>query len=203
LTKDFSISQVNKLKNDMFDYLSLKLSKIKWLEDIKIKIDGNLQNSFRYIVQYGWQKKIKIEVNSYISQYQNIYQIKNLFWISVLVMDIRYMFAHKLCALISRYQKSNTIANRDLFDILFLLQRSIDIIQKIIQVRTKFMFGKEMNVQQYMQYILYFLQSNKDNIQSNILHWLGELLDNKQKNYMKNDFLNDLIGYIQLVYVLN
>jgi hypothetical protein len=29
LTKDFSISQVNKLKNDMFDYLSLKLSKIK------------------------------------------------------------------------------------------------------------------------------------------------------------------------------
>jgi len=200
LTKDLSISQVDQMKNDILKYLQSKLSKIKLYEDINIKIDGNLKNSFRYILQYGWQKKLKIEVNSYIPKYQNVYHIKSLLWVSVFVMDIKYMFAHKLCTLISRYQKTSNIANRDLFDILFLLKRPTDISQKIIQVRTKMMLDKQMNIQEYMQYILSFVQSKKNNIQSNILDWLGELLDNKQKNYMKNKFLDDLIWYIQLLY---
>jgi len=197
LVKKLSVKQIDELKNNIFDYLQSKISKIKISEDIKIKIDGSLENSFRYIVQYGGQKKLKIEVNSYISDYQNLYQIKNLFWVSVLVMDVRYMFAHKLCALISRYQKTNIIANRDLFDILFLLQKSVDIAQDIIQIRTKIMLGKQMNIPQYMQYILSFLQSNQSKIKWNILQWLWELLDNKQKTYMKNNFLEDLINYIQ------
>jgi predicted nucleotidyltransferase component of viral defense system len=53
LTKDLSISQVDQMKNDILKYLQSKLSKIKLYEDINIKIDGNLKNSFRYILQYG------------------------------------------------------------------------------------------------------------------------------------------------------
>ena len=198
LTKDLSVAQINTLKYNMLDYIQSKLSNIKAYKNIKIKIEGNLDHSFRYVLQYGWQKKLKIEVNSYIPQYKHIYEIKTLLWVAVQVMDIRYMFAHKLCALISRYKKNTRIANRDLFDMLFLLQKDVPISENIIKIRTQNMLNKQMNVLEYMQYILSFIDTHKQKIQWNILTGLGELVDNKQKDYMKTKFVDDVIYNIQL-----
>lgn len=195
---DFDLLQVydkdetQKIKEWILNLLQTALVD-KW---IQIKYDWTLDYSFRYIVQYGWEKKLKLEFNT--KTYDNVYDIKQLLWISVQIMDINYMFAHKLCAFISRYQQKQSIANRDLFDIQYLLNKNIDANDAIIQIRTKNMLWKQMTTQQYIWYLLDFIQKNKNLIQKNILFWLGELIDNSQKSYMKNKFLDDLIQSLGL-----
>ena len=78
--------------------------------------------------------------------------------------------------MISRYLQNNAIANRDLFDIYFLLQKSILPEESIIKIRTKKMLSKEMFTAEYLEYILSFIESNKEKIQSNIIFGLGDLI---------------------------
>jgi len=195
LTQDFSSLELKNIKEGLFEYLQWHLSH----KGMQIKIDWTLDHSFRYIVQYGGQKKLKVEIAT--KMYDNVYEIKNLFGLSVQVMDVRFMFAHKLCALMSRYKQNNVMANRDLFDISFLLKKSIEPNNKIVQLRTNIILWKDLDVVWYFQYILLFLQKNKSTLQKNILFGLGELIDHEQKVYMKNKFLDELIKDIGLYLV--
>ncbi len=192
LLKDLTKNEIIDLKQWIFELLEHNLWK-KW---VKIKHEWTLDYSFKFIVQYWWEKKLKLEFNTKI--YENSYNIKSLLWTSVQVMDISYMFSHKLCAFLSRYQQKNSIANRDLFDINFLFENSFPINEKIIKIRTKKMIWTELDPKWYIKYLLNFIKQHKKEIQQNILYWIWELIDNSQKNYMKNKFLDNLIQKLSL-----
>ena len=108
--------EIQTIKTEILDLLRSKLP------DINFKIDGTLTNSIRYIGQYGGEKIIKVEISS--KMYDNKYEIKLLNGLPIQVMRIEYMTAHKLCALVSRYHQKNKIANRDLYDIAFLMGKT-------------------------------------------------------------------------------
>lgn len=163
--------------------------------DFKFVISGTLSHSFRFVIKYWWLKTIKFEVNSKI--YDNNYNFKKLFWLEVQVMDLSFSFSHKLCAFISRYKSKGIVANRDLFDIDFFLNKWILPDEKIIEIRTVKLLWEKMWSVKYLQYLHDFLTIHYQNINKNILNWLWELIDTKQKNYITKNFLDDLLGKIK------
>lgn len=91
------------------------------------------------------------------------------------------MCANKLIALTSR----NKLANRDIFDIHFILSNSMKINEKLILEKTwKSLSG-------YASECILFLQNLPKN--HSILEWLWEVLDEKQKNFVKNNLVNETI----------
>ncbi len=123
--------------------------------------------------------KIKVEVSK--RDYPDKYIIKDFYGLSVPIMEPSYMFAHKLCAITDRKK----IQNRDLFDAHFMFKQHFEINDEIIKIRT----GK--NVQEYFKYLIDYIDSNVSN--SSILEGLGELLDDKQKNRVRDTLKRDIL----------
>lgn len=185
LIQELDKNQLKKLKSDLFLYLQ------DVLPECIIKTSGTSDYSIRYIVQYGGDKTIKIEISPKI--YTNQYEMKQLQGLKIQVMKVEWMFAHKLCAFISRYQQRDIIANRDLFDIRYLFKKIIFPYQPIIIQRFSKMLGKEVNIQESIQYIIDFIHQHQKDIQKNILNGLGELIDEKDKNDIKNKLVTETV----------
>lgn len=113
ITQDMDQQHLQQLKSDFLLYLQ------NALPDLTIKTSGTSDYSIRYVAQYGGEKTIKIEISP--KTYENQYEKKQIQGLNVWVMKQEWMFAHKLCAFISRFQQRDVIANRDIFDIHFLL----------------------------------------------------------------------------------
>lgn len=136
-----------------------------------------------FVLNYGLgERKLKIEITNRV--FDNHYEIKNLLGISVKVMCIEDMFAHKLCALLDR----TTFTNRDLFDIWFFLKKRTAINPKIIEERMN------MDVSQYIEKCIQFLEILPD---KKILDGLGDLMDESLKNFVKTKLR---LETIQLLY---
>ena len=106
--------------------------------------------------------------------------------VTVKVLDIKDMIAHKLVAVTER----KSLANRDLFDIHYFLSSPYagEINYKIIKHRT----GKEPK--EFYVFLLGFL--NKIN-PGNVLAGLGEVLTDSQKDWVKAKLIFELKGLIQ------
>lgn len=190
IIKDLDNNQLKEFKQELLTYLQNKLP------DFKIKTSGTSDYSIRYIAQYWWDKTIKIEISPKI--YSNQYEIKNLQWLQVQIMKKERMFAHKLCAFISRYIQRDIIANRDIYDINFLSKWSIFPNKQIVEERFSKMIGKKTSFEESIKYILDFIEKNQKEIQKNITNWLWELVDDKEKIYIKNNLLNETVQNLNL-----
>jgi len=95
------------------------------------------------------------------------------------------MFANKLIALVNR---KNT-ASRDIFDLHYFFTQNWGINEEIIKKRT----GK--NLKKYLEEVLVFLENFDNKL---ILHSLGELVDEKQKDWIKEKLRKDLMFFIKL-----
>lgn len=133
-------------------------------------------------------QNVKVEIS--IRDYGNDYKIMNYFGIPVLVMKRENMFAHKLVATSERKR----IANRDLFDVHFFLENYWPINEKIIQTRT----GK--NLKDYIKYLVTFIEINASN--KSILFGLGELIDERQKKWVKTNLKKELL-FLLNIYLKN
>jgi hypothetical protein len=94
------------------------------------------------------------------------------------------MFAHKLCALLDR----NIMANRDIFDCWFLMQRQTPINKNIVEVRMG------MSLSQYLQACIEHLEglSNKG-----LLQGMGELMDGKMKKFVRTKMWSEVIRLLK------
>lgn len=146
-------------------------------------------------MQYGGIKKLKLEFTSRI--YDNRYESRKLFGLNIQVMKKEYMFAHKLCAFVSRYKQNSLFMNRDLFDINYFLNLGILPYNKIIQIRTTKLTGYSMDTKEFYKYIHELILHNKQKINGNILDGLWELVDENKKYYMKNKFLDELLWNLE------
>jgi predicted nucleotidyltransferase component of viral defense system len=112
-------------------------------------------------------------------------EMKNLLGITIKVMTLPDMFAHKLCALTDRSE----MANRDLFDCWFFMKNRTSLNEDVIEKRM------EMPVGEYLQKCITFLE-NKTDIR--LLDGLGELIDPDLKQFVKSKLRTEVITLLRL-----
>ena len=94
------------------------------------------------------------------------------------------MFAHKLCALLDR----KFIANRDIFDCWFFMQRQTPVNSRIVESRMGMPVGDY--IQKYIGHLE--LKSSKG-----LLSGMGELMDDEMKVFVRNKLLTEVIGLLK------
>jgi hypothetical protein len=135
------------------------------------------------VLDYGInERKLKVEISNRV--FENKYEIKNLLGIDVKVLVKEDMFAHKLCALLDR----DTIANRDIFDCWFFMQRQTPVNISIVESRMSRSFS------QYIQTCIERLDpmSNKG-----LLQGMGELMDSKMKRFVRLELHSEVLRLLK------
>ena len=128
---------------------------------------------------------IKIEISTRGAG--NKYEVKNYLGLSTLIMKKEDMFANKLTALLDRKR----FANRDIFDIWFMLDNHWDFNEDLFELRTK------TKPKKYLQKCLKVIKERKS---SSILEGIGELLDNSTKDWVKKNLIKDTVFLLRARY---
>lgn len=128
-------------------------------------------------------QNIKVEINRRKSISK--YEIMNLLGISMLVMVREDMFANKLLAMVDRIGKTN----RDIFDVWFFLKNNWVFNEEIIRQRSG------MSVVGFLQKAIAVLEAMSD---KNILSGMGELLNEKQKTWVRTELKNNTLFLLRL-----
>ena len=140
-----------------------------------------------YLLSYNGKElnaqNIKVEINR--RNFGSQYELKNYLGITMKVMTKDDMFAHKLVAAYERLGKTN----RDLFDVWFFLKNDWPINKDIIKKRTSMNFD---------EFLKNFIQSAEKLSERGILAGMGELLDDKTKNWAKTHLKEDLVFLLKL-----
>jgi predicted nucleotidyltransferase component of viral defense system len=152
---------------------------------IKDEAEKNYNIFFLLNYEEG-EHSIKVEISKRTNVH-NRYEMKNFYGTDVRVLTLEDAFAHKLVACTERKRT----ANRDHYDIFFFLKKGVNINEKIIMDRT----GKDL-----ISFLL-FLREHIANKRSRagMLEGLGELVDDDQKKWVKNDLKNELLGMLDFV----
>jgi len=170
---DFNLLDIQK-KEYVFERIKNIIKKYGEIKEAREK-------RFTLFFLFSYEEKLrnlKIEISKKI--FPNHYKIKNYLGVSMLVMIKEDMFAHKLVALLERKQ----IANRDIFDIWWFAKNNWDINKKIVKLRTK----KEFKA--YIKQCIKFIEKIDNRY---ILQGLGEVLNEKQKAWVKENLKKDTL----------
>jgi predicted nucleotidyltransferase component of viral defense system len=128
-------------------------------------------------------RRIKVEINR--RQLGSRYEIKTYLGVSMQVMVIEDMFAHKLMAMYERIDKTS----RDIYDVWFFLKSRFPINKQIVENRAEMSFDQLVNrcIDQLEK------MSNR-----HILDGMGELLTTSQKDWAKARLREDTINLLKL-----
>jgi len=129
---------------------------------------------------------IKIELNKRILQ-NNKYKTILFSGVEMKIVDKATLFTNKLVALSNR----KGIVARDLFDVYYFLQLGLPLNEKLIKEQ----LGKSQK--DYLKFLIGFIEKNFND--KNILHGLGEVLDNKQKQWAKENIIKETIKLIKSI----
>lgn len=148
-----------------------------------LKKYGTIKKWNKIVLSYANDAdNIKIDINRSIWK-NNTYEIKNFFGTDIRVQTKDTIFANKLVALTER----NT--NRDIYDVYFFFKNRWEINEKIILERT----GKTKK--ELFGIIVEKLKNLWNNYK--ILDGSGEVLDSKQKAFVKEKLVKELIGVLE------
>ncbi len=128
-------------------------------------------------------QNVKIEVNR--RTFGSQYELKSYLGISMLVMKVEDMFAHKLAAMYERAEK----ANRDIYDVWFFLKNNWPINKKIVEERLGMSF---------IQALAACIARLEKMESRNILHGMGELLDGKSKDWVRENLKKDILFLLKI-----
>lgn len=171
------------LDNSKEDFVFEKILKIsRKYGEIKQAQKKRFSLIFNISYEKGVQS-IKIEVNR--RNFGSEYEVKTFLGISMLVMKKEDMFAHKLVAMMERISRTS----RDIYDVWFFLKNHWSINEKIIKKRT----GSTLN--RTLKECLSKLKS-LNNV--NVLSGVGELLDQRQKDWARSKLKEDTIFLLRL-----
>jgi len=130
------------------------------------------------------EHNIKIEINRRV--FGSRYEIKTYLGISMRVMVRDDMFAHKLMAMYERLGKTN----RDIYDSWFFLKNNYPINKEIVEQRAGMPFRN------LLKKCIRLLEKTDAR---NILAGMGELLDGKQKTWVKTNLKAETIFLLKLM----
>jgi len=128
-------------------------------------------------------QNIKVEIN--LRDFGSRYEVKSYLGISMKVMVQEDMFAHKLVAMFERVGKTN----RDIYDVWFFLEKNWPINKEIIKIRTG------ISLKEFLQKCIQALEHMSDR---GILSGIGELLDAKQKAWVKLKLREETLFQLRL-----
>ena len=136
------------------------------------------------VLNYGHgERNLKVEIST--RDFENRYEVKNLLGINIHVMVQEDLFAHKLCTLLDR----NGIANRDIFDCWFFMEKRTPINKNIVEYRMK------MPLDEYLQQCIDQLERMSD---KGLLQGLGELMEDDIKQFVKNKLRSETISLLKI-----
>ncbi len=162
----------------IFNKIKSILKKYGEIKDIYLK-----RFTIFALLSYGDEDhniKIEINVRELTPDIKDYYEIKEYLGISMFIAKKDYLFANKLCALTLRKETTT----RDVYDIHYFAKNNWDINSEVIKIRV----GK--NIKEYLTDCAAFIKKIKDN---QILQGLGELIDKKEKTWVKNYLKSDTI----------
>jgi len=163
----------------VFERLNVALSRFG-----SIKEKYNKKNTILFVISYDDKyQNIKVEVSK--RNFGSRYELKNYLGVSVLTMVKEDMFAHKLVAMFERQGRTN----RDIYDVWFFLKNNWQINKEIIKTRTGYDF------KDFVARSIKILESVNNR---SILNGIGELLDEKQKAWIKENLKNETIFLLKL-----
>lgn len=128
-------------------------------------------------------RQLKIEINK--KGTGSLYEVKSYLGVPMKIMVKEDMFAHKLEALVERKR----LASRDIFDTWYMLKELWDINWNIIGIKTS------TEKKKFLKRCIDLLEKSPP---ESILSGLGELLDNKQKVWAKENLIKDTIFHLKL-----
>ncbi|MEJ2600604.1 MAG: nucleotidyl transferase AbiEii/AbiGii toxin family protein [Anaerolineales bacterium] len=128
-------------------------------------------------------RNVKVEIN--LRQFGSRYEIKTYLGVSMRVMVIEDMFAHKLMAMYERIGKTS----RDIYDVWFFLKSRYPINKEIVENRAQMPFDRLVKkcIAQLEE------MSNR-----HILDGVGELLTTSQKDWAKAKLREETIALLKL-----
>lgn len=129
------------------------------------------------------ERGLKVEISKRIIK--SAYVPKNFLGISMLVMKEEDMVAGKLAALLTRKR----FATRDMFDLWFFLKEHWDINEEFLKAKSGLSLAQALKKAQLIV---------KNVKPTELLAGLGELLDNKQKAFMKDKLQDELMFQLKL-----
>lgn len=129
------------------------------------------------------ERNLKVEISK--RPVKANFAIKNYLGISMLVMESADMAAGKLSALLTRKR----FASRDVYDLWFYLKNNWPINEKLLQEKTGMSFTDALKKAQ---------EKIGGIKKTELLSGLGELLDNKQKNWVREKLIEETIYYLKL-----
>ena len=152
-----------------------------------IKQSDNKRFNLFFLLSYNNKKEgaqnVKIEINK--RPFGSKYKLKSFMGISMLVMIEEDMFANKLIAMYERL--GNT--NRDIFDVWYFSKNDWSINRELVEKRAEIPF------KEFLKKCLTALENFDDH---NILDGMGELLNEKQKNWVKTKLKDETLFLLKL-----
>jgi len=174
-----------------FDLLdeSKKDKVFKEIKDLADKFGKNLEavekrRTLFFLISYEkGAKKIKIEISKRLGKSE--FEVRSFLGISVKVMEKNSMLSNKLCALISR----RYLAARNLFDTWFFLKNGWEFCPEVVKGN----LGVELS--EALKKAILFVEKVTRN---QILYGLGEFIDDKDKNWLKDNLKDELLFQLKL-----
>ena len=153
----------------------------------EIKQADHKRFSFLFLLSYTEKshgaQNVKVEINR--REFGSKFEIKPYLGISMKVMVQEDMFAHKLCAMFERIGKTN----RDIYDVWFFLHNNWEINKEIVISRSGMSFEKFLRTS---------IKALEKMSSQRILSGLGELLDAKQKTWVKSSLIPETLFLLNL-----
>ncbi len=176
---DFDLFSTDEVTQKLvFEKVGGMLEKYGEIKDNYIK-----RNTIFFLLSYGdADHNIKVEMNIRIlmPDIKEHYEIKEYLGISMLVGKMDYLFASKLAALTLRSET----ATRDIYNIWYFAKSNWDINAEVIKARTN------KTIKEHLADCILVIEEVKDN---QILQGLGELLNEKEKVWVKNHLRKEAV----------
>lgn len=173
-----------------FDLLEEKKKDLVFnrLKEILPKVETLIESTKKrytlfYLMSYEkGERKIKIEISK--RQCKNSFIIRSYLGIPILLMAKKDMAAGKLGAFLTRKK----FAARDLFDLWFFLKNNWEIDEEVLKEKTG------LTLKTAIEKTVEKIKKIKKN---QLLQGLGELLDEKQKPWVKENLQKEALFYLE------
>ena len=180
ISVDLDFDILKPLNPEDIENIKKILSKFGEIRDFHEK-----RNTIFFLLNYGeGYPNIKIEFNRRVWN-SNKYKIIWFLGIEIKIADETTIFTNKLIALGDR---KNPVA-RDVFDVYYFLKTGFSLNEELIRERT----GKNLN--EFLTFLSAYIK--KKFSKKNILLGLGEVLEEKQKEWIRQNLINEVLELIK------
>ena len=176
ISLDLDFDLLSPFEKKDVDILKAILSKRGMIKDFKDK----RYSIFSLLTYEKDAPNIKVEFNKRIWE-NNTYKTVWFLGVEMRIADESTIVTNKLIALSDRRMP----VARDLFDGYYLLKLGFKLNDKLIKERT----GKTL--EEYIEFLIPFIERSYGS--KNILHGLGEILEEKQKDWVKIELIREMV----------